>query len=134
MPCDGSHMAPNGFEVEMSKVMAIRDELRDEVDYVDLEAYRGYHPHVYNQGRSRDIQWRDEMVADLCSRIKQLSEDEIKAHSLELQLWWREHQKADKAREAREKDKAIRLMDEIEELRQEMARKHEELDKLLEDE
>ena len=51
-------------------------------------------------------------TARLCSFLRSLSDKEIKLYSLELQLWWRRHQEADRAREAKEaqavEDEAVR--------------------------
>ena len=88
MPCDSSHMEANGKEREMSRVACLLDELDGKP--IDRDHWRGYHPVVYNK-KTDD----DKMVADLCMMLQRV---DVTKHSLEMQMWWRDHQQADKDR------------------------------------
>jgi hypothetical protein len=81
-------MEATGKEVELSKVACLLDEL----DGKPLEPshWRGYHPAVY----SREVD-ADAIVSELCRRLQTV---EVTKQSLEMQMWWRDHQAADKAR------------------------------------
>ena len=92
MPCRSDYLEPTQNEVALSQVACLLDELDGKP--IDKHHWRGFHPAVYNAGRSLDG-----LVADLCSRLQ--SED-VSKRSLEMQIWWRDHQKADKARIAHE--------------------------------
>ena len=94
MPCNSDHMAANGYERELSQVACLLDELAGqkwEHDWWD-----GYHPRVYCKA-NRAL--GDQMVRDLCAALQ--SRD-VTRYSLEMQIWWRDHQAADKARRERE--------------------------------
>ena len=66
--------------------------LLDELDgkEIDQHHWRGYHPRVYSQRVDGD-----KMVAKLCKGLQSV---DVKDYSLEMQIWWRDHQAADKAR------------------------------------
>lgn len=53
----------------------------------------GMHPSVYSQHLSKSQ--CDGMVTALCSRLQR---EDVSKYSLEMQIWWRDHQKADKER------------------------------------
>jgi len=96
MPCNSDHMNPHTIEIEMSRVACLIDELDGKP--FDRNAWRGYHPTVY--GKPVDKKRRDNMVAALCERLQG---KDVTKQSLEMQIWWRDHQEADKARIEREK-------------------------------
>lgn len=58
-------------------------------------ARNGYHPNVYNKPVNGD-----KLVAELCAA---LMITDVTKYSLEMQIWWRDHQAADRERIAREK-------------------------------
>ena len=62
---------------------------------IRLENYfgDGYHKDVYDKTTKGIL---DEKVAELCSKLQDV--EDVKKYSLEMQMWWRDHQKADKAR------------------------------------
>ena len=91
MPCDGSYMDANKREIELSRVACLLDELDGKP--IDKHDWSGYHPRAY--GRARDVKRADAMVAQLCERLQAV---DVKNYSLEMQMWWRDHQIADKAR------------------------------------
>lgn len=101
MPCDSSHMEASLREVLMSQVCCLLDELKtgNPVD-VNSAEWRGYHPRIYNKVSTRND---DALVAELCDK---LTKSPIKEFSFEMQIWWRDHQKADRARIAKEKAEA----------------------------
>lgn len=99
MPCDSSYMEANGLEVQLSRVLMLLDELETGRP-VDTSSgdWRGYKQGVYNEG---DLRKRtDEATATLCARLHKVKD--VTKYSLEMQTWWRDHQKADAERERRE--------------------------------
>lgn len=93
MPCDCSYMNADGKEIRLSQVACLLDELDGKP--MNRDHWRGYHPAVYGL-HSLD---GDKLVAALCERLQFVS---VKDHSPEMQIWWRDHQAADKARIERE--------------------------------
>ncbi len=91
MPCNADYMNPSNFEKDIAKVYALLDELDGRPlpkNYGD-----GYDPRTYNKYLLRSH--LDEKVEELCSKIQKI---DVKSYSLEMQIWWRDHQKADKER------------------------------------
>lgn len=88
MPCDCSHLEASNFESEMSKVACLLDEFDGKP--IDKTHWNGYHPAVYNKTIDGDT-----MIAELCSRLQAV---DVKEYSLEMQMWWRDHQQRDKAK------------------------------------
>lgn len=93
MPCNSEYMKATGTEVGLSQVACLLDEL-DGSPEIDRNHWRGYHPKIY--GKHLD---GDALVAELCARLQK---DDVTKRSLEMQVWWRDHQKADKERLERE--------------------------------
>lgn len=91
MPCNSDYLEANGMEIEHSKVLALLKELKTG----KLPSFfgDGYHKDVYNKTTKGIL---DEKVAELCSKLQDV--EDVKKYSLEMQMWWRDHQKADKAR------------------------------------
>ncbi len=99
MPCNSDYMDANNLEKEISKVQCLLDEL--EGKSWSRDHWSGYHPEVYNKvNRSM----ADKLVRKLCSKLKTVN---VTKYSLEMQMWWRDHQEADSAREQHEQDKKI---------------------------
>ena len=103
MPCNCDYMNPTGLEREISRVYCLLEEIETGKP-VDTKSgnWDGYHPSVYGQpvGRKQG----DEAVARLCGILRKTRN--IKKYSLEMQMWWRDHQEADRARERRERKDA----------------------------
>lgn len=101
MPCNSEHMAANQIEIECSRLVLLHQEV-DTGKHVNSQSrsWDGYHPSVYCKGPSR--QKANELTASLCAKLKAMAHVTFATHSLELQVWWRDHQKADAIREARE--------------------------------
>ena len=94
MPCSMQDMRPEHHEVEMSRVMSCIDEIIKGGE-MNRKHFRGYHPLVYQKtliGKKEG----DKLTKKLCSAIQKI--EDISEYSLELQMWWRDHQEADKAR------------------------------------
>lgn len=91
MPCNADYMSASGAEKSISIVACLLDELDGVV--ASKSSWEGYHPQVYNN-YTKDR--ADKMVAELCSRLQEV--EDITKYSLEMQIWWRDHQRADKAR------------------------------------
>ena len=89
MPCDSSHLAPRTEEVESVKVLICLGE---------IGCATGEYSPVYGRVATLD---RD--TAILCEWCKI---HDVTKYSLELQIWWRDHQRADAAKERRRKEDA----------------------------
>jgi hypothetical protein len=90
MPCNSDYMEANGYEQAISRVACLLDELDGKP--FNKDHWRGYHPAVYNRSNKSD---GDGMVRTLCSRLQAL---DVTKQSLEMQMWWRDHQEADRSR------------------------------------
>ena len=106
MPCNSDYLESDHKEVEMSHVCCLIDEL-DGQQSINRSHWDGYHPNVYNKHLSQRSQ--NQLVDKLCKRLQRRDVTKL---SLEMQIWWRDHQKADKARLQEEmkqlKDKKLR--------------------------
>lgn len=112
MPCNGDYLNPTQLEINLSNVYQLLDEVAGKKlpkSYGD-----GYDSRVYNQGLQKED--LDKKVEELCSKLQKLPKTKISKMSLEMQIWWRDHQEADKKRLKEElaakktkaaKDKAI---------------------------
>jgi hypothetical protein len=81
-------MEANVLKIRLSQVACLLDELDGKE--IDQHQWQGYHPLAYSQRVDGD-----KMVAELCKRLQHV---DVKDYSLEMQIWWRDHQAADKAR------------------------------------
>jgi hypothetical protein len=93
MPCNSDYMEASGKEIALSQVACLLDELNGKQE-IDSSHWYGYHPKVYNQHTNGDA-----LVYELCDRLQK---EDISKRSLEMQIWWRDHQKEDKDRLERE--------------------------------
>lgn len=93
MPCNSDYMNATGKEVALSQVACLLDELNGKAE-IDQAHWSGYHPRVYSKSIDGDA-----LVAELCSKLQT---EDVSKRSLEMQIWWRDHQKADKERLERE--------------------------------
>jgi hypothetical protein len=92
-------MEPNTREVQLSQVACLLDELDGKS--FSTRHWDGYHPKVYSKFPTEEL--ADQMVEQLCSRLQTL---DVTKYSLEMQTWWRDHQKADKERLEKELEEA----------------------------
>ena len=89
MPCNSDYMDASNKEIELSKVACLLDELNGQP--INDASWEGYHPKIYN----KDFIDGDKLVKTLCEKLQKVN---VKDYSLEMQMWWRDHQKADKKR------------------------------------
>lgn len=89
-------MTPSVTELQAARCACLLDEL-DGREWTHRD-WEGYHPRAYCKA-NKDL--LDELVRELCSRLQSLPA--IDYYSYEMQAWWRDHQKADAARIARER-------------------------------
>lgn len=90
MPCNSDYLAARPSEVEASKVLALLDELETGI----LPEYfgDGYYSKVYDGNEEEILSIK---VPELCKKLQNV---DVSKYSLEMQSWWRDHQKADKER------------------------------------
>lgn len=79
MPCH-SYSEPNCREIESIKLMELLSE---------IGKHEGEIPYY---GEISAIDQHTEMLCDFCQK------NDVTKYSLELQIWWRDHHKADKDR------------------------------------
>ena len=91
MPCNSDYMNATPTERKMSQVACFMDEINGVND--SHACMEGYHPRVYGQNLNKNQQ--DEMVVRLCTKCRVI---DISNYSLELQIWWRDHKRADELR------------------------------------
>lgn len=97
MPCNSDHMDPQGSEIEMSQVYMLLDEIEGRTPKgarPKQSDWHGYDARVYGQRLSKEA--CDAATARLCTAIQAV--DDVTGYSLELQLWWRDHQEIDRLR------------------------------------
>lgn len=91
MPCNSDYLNPTSREKDLSNIYYFLDELK--TGKLSKNFGDGYHKKVYSKHLSKKI--ADKKVQELCSKLKKVN---VKKYSLEMQIWWRDHQKADKER------------------------------------
>ena len=96
MPCNANYMNPSQYELELSRVASFIDEINSG-EPLNKTHYNGYHPDVYCKNPDRTV--ADTLVRTLCNKLKQ---DDVSKYSLEMQIWWRDHQIADQERAQKE--------------------------------
>lgn len=96
MPCDSSHMQATGEEKTASMLIVLLDELDGQGPPNPRTYGNGYDPRTYNMGEKAPTS--HEMARELCERLQAMKPETIARHSLELQMWWRDHQEADRER------------------------------------
>jgi hypothetical protein len=101
MPCESGYLEASGYEIRLSQVACLLDELDGKP--INQSYWAGYHPRVYCRAATIED---DKIVQELCSRLQKL---DVTRHSLEMQIWWRDHQKADKERLERHIKEAVEL-------------------------
>lgn len=100
MPCNSDYMNATQHDINLSVVYGLLDEL--ETSKLPKNFGNGYDSRIYGQGLSKEH--LDEKTEELCSKLQNT---DVSKFSLEMQMWWRDHQKADKERLIKEiEDKA----------------------------
>ena len=98
MPCNSDHMNANRLEIQCAELFRLRDELTGGPAYTRND----YDDRAY--GRANLIEVRDELTRELCAKLKDCG---VSQYSLELQMWWRDHQRADLKRKETEARTAL---------------------------
>lgn len=93
MPCNSEYMNANETEIMLSRVLCLLDEVNGKTWTKD--AWLGYHPEAYNKATKENL---DKSTQKLCHLLGGKDESEIARYSLELQMWWRDHKRADEER------------------------------------
>jgi hypothetical protein len=88
MPCISDYQEPRPSEIESVRVLTLLREVG-----LRTEPFDKYY------GSPRSL---NEDTALLCNWCK-ANKDKVKNYSLELQIWWRDHQRADMRREEKER-------------------------------
>lgn len=98
MPCNSEYMEPKDLEIECGRMFLLLDELHTGTP-VDPDEYKraGYDDRAYYKS-NREL--ADKLARRLCTALKQLGD--VSGYSLELQMWWRDHQEADRIRNLKE--------------------------------
>jgi hypothetical protein len=87
-------MEASSLERELSKVACLLDEIAGR-QWTRGDA-SGYHRRVYGKA-TREL--GDQLVNELCNALQGA---DVSTFSLEMQIWWRDHQAADEERIAEE--------------------------------
>ena len=94
MPCNSAYMNATSTEVTASRLTCLIGELNGHPWTAD--EWRGYHVATYGKATSSVC---DALAAQLCFA---LTTADVTQYSLEMQIWWRDHQAADAARAQQE--------------------------------
>ena len=98
MPCNCDHLEATDYEIELSKMYWVQDDLNG---YKHRGTYGdGFDERAYNQHKKLTKEFMDKMAAKLCKRLSK--RERVDDLTLETQIWWRDHQEADRKREQRE--------------------------------
>jgi len=99
MPCNSDYMEATSLERELSTVACLLDEIAGK-QCTPGDA-SGYHRRVYGKA-TREL--GDQLVGELCSALQGA---DVSKFSLEMQIWWRDHQAADEERIQKETADAV---------------------------
>ena len=91
MPCNSDYMRANESEKNLSIVYGLLDEL--ETGKLPSNFGDGYDKRVYCKHLSNEH--LNQKTEELCSKLQN---EDVTKYSLEMQMWWRDHQIADKKR------------------------------------
>lgn len=90
MPCNSDYMKATNDEVNLSIVFGLLDELNTGILPSDFGT--GYDKRAYSH---YDDELLDIKTEELCAHLQGI---DVSTYSLEMQMWWRDHQKADTQR------------------------------------
>ena len=115
MPCDCRYMddgGPSALELSLSRIACLLDEVKHGIP-VNREWWEnGDHPRLREMHLRFDFlgmeKALDEWGSELCALVRERGAG---GYSLELQIWWRDHQIEDAKREAREEEERQRAME-----------------------
>ncbi len=86
-------MDPTQSELNLATVLQLLDELK--TGKLPENFPNGFDNRAYGKGETELQKELDKRTAELC---KKLQKTDVTKYSLELQMWWRDHKKADKER------------------------------------
>lgn len=95
MPCNSDYMEANPSEVVASQLLCIYGEVILGMPFTKNE-WNGYHRLASNFTSKKT---RDALTTFLCEMFQK---EDVSKYSLETQMWWRDHQEADRKRKAAE--------------------------------
>lgn len=98
MPCNSDYLNATDSEKNLSVIYGLLDEL--DTGVLPSNFGSGYDDRVYNKHLPK--QHLDEKTEELCGKLQQV---DVSKFSLEMQVWWRDHQKADRERLNKEIEK-----------------------------
>lgn len=104
MPCNCDYMDPSKYEIEASRIYCIIDELDGKGAAGECRGWEGFHPLAY--GKLPGKMTLDKLVRRVCERLHGI--EDVSSYSLELQMWWRDHQRADAERQSREAEQSLK--------------------------
>ena len=90
MPCNSDYMNPTETEKNLSVIYGLLDEL--ETGVLPPNFGNGFDKRAYSYATKEHL---DERTSELCSKLQGV---DVSKYSLEMQIWWRDHQKADRER------------------------------------
>jgi vacuolar-type H+-ATPase subunit I/STV1 len=94
MGCNSSYMEATQAEKNLSVVYGLLDEIK--TGKLPNDFGNGYDYRVYGTTTKKRL---DEKTEELCFALQILDQhQDVSKYSLEMQIWWRDHQKADKER------------------------------------
>jgi hypothetical protein len=94
MPCQSEYLRSDDSEKRLSRLFILLDEIHTGVTPDPHSSdWDGYDSRVYN--KSIDQEQADRLTIELCEYCRN---HDISNHSLELQIWYREHKKSDERR------------------------------------
>lgn len=107
MPCRSDYLDPNHRERELQRAAKLMLFVMEKLKLPVTKKLRE---------TAADIYAKNDYVPSLCRTIRSLNTDQVEAivfdahnaTSRDLAAWWEEHQKADEAREAKEKAEELR--------------------------
>lgn len=103
MPCSGDYMDQTHEELEHGRLLLVFDEVFNGTPVSPKKwADAGYDRRVY--GHPMSAARRDEHVRALCQALRQHGAAFLRGLSLEAQMWFRDHQTADRERERAKTD------------------------------
>lgn len=101
MPCNSDYLNATTFERDMSRVILLLKEIATGIPVnPSSPEWQGYLPGIFIT-RIPSKEEADKLVAGLCYFC---SLDDVTKYSLEMQVWWRDHQKADELRIKKEEE------------------------------
>ena len=96
MPCNSEYLRPSASEERLKECTDIVIDLLTEHDTgIEPSDQASRHDKYAGNRGTYNTERLDELVSLLCSKLKG---KDVSKYSLEMQIWWRDHQRADQAR------------------------------------